>query len=472
MQTHAPRWQTVVGLLVFALLCGGATLAVWRSFGGSVPLQARGYPFSVDLKQASNLQVGAAVRVAGVDVGHVTAVTPAGRGARVTAELERRYVPLHADAHAIPRLKSLLGEAYLQMTLGTPSAPAVPDGGRLAAANVADVARLDDVLDTFDPATRAGVRTLAAGWARALRGRGPALSDALGNAPGAAGSLADAATALDHQRSALSAIIDHGGAVLEAVGRRQGAVRALITQGDAVFAATAARDRDLTGVVRDLPPTLAQLRRTAGQLDRSVPALDAATRALVPPARALRPALTATRRALPSVERLFNAATPVLRTAHRGLPAATRTVRRSGPTLAAAHAALRSFLPALQFLAVDPNLLIAAAANLDDLANPYVTDQNGNRQHYAKAVPLVWNEIVGGLSKQLPSSRQNPYPRPGSLGDLAHGGLRAWSCDNVHNPPVVPVIPPGTGAPPCLLQGPYDYRGHVASYPRLLPSPP
>src|ERR1017187_3060224 len=98
MQNRTPTGRDIGVPLLFAMSCVGLTVYLWLTFGGTIPLTAQGYRFSVLLPQASNVVPPGAVRIAGINVGHVVSVSRAGNGARITAELNPRFAPLRADA--------------------------------------------------------------------------------------------------------------------------------------------------------------------------------------------------------------------------------------------------------------------------------------------------------------------------------------------------------------------------------------
>jgi phospholipid/cholesterol/gamma-HCH transport system substrate-binding protein len=104
-------------------------------------------------------------------------------------------------------------------------------------------------------------------------------------------------------------------------------------------------------------------------------------------------------------------------------------------------------------------------ANAGQINNGELTAPGVGAIHYAAGALTVWNETVGGWVKKLPTNRSNPYPEPGSEDDIASGGLRAFDCRNTGNP--LWLLPTGTGAPHCLLQGPWKFDGVTAYYPRL-----
>jgi hypothetical protein len=80
------------------------------------------------------------------------------------------------------RTKTLLGEAYIDLSPGTPSARKLHEGGTLPAGQVEPTQQLDQVLGAFDEPTRDALKRFLADFSRALRGRSQDLNDALGNA--------------------------------------------------------------------------------------------------------------------------------------------------------------------------------------------------------------------------------------------------------------------------------------------------
>lgn len=459
--------RLVLAPVGFALLAVVLAMAAWSSFGGALPLGADDYTVSVTVPQADNLQTGAAVRSAGVDVGRVVDVERDGRVVRVELAIDGEYAPLRRDARVAVRAKSLIGEAYVQLTLGTGSADAVADRGDLPLAASISTRRLDDVLATFDPRTRGSVRRFVSGLQTAVEDRGIDLSATLGEAQPAALESADLAELVDRQRGALRRLIRDGGAVLNDAGEREGAVRELVRQGNAVLGVTARRSAAVTAIARRLPGFLDELEGASDEVTRAAPDLLATVRALEPVVPRLDPGLGSLQAVLPPARALFADLPPTLTSVRRGAPALTRLLRSLRPALDGLYPALREIIPAVEFAAEDPTFLTATAANLASAANTYVPGPNGSKQRYVRAVPMLWNEIVAGLEQPLPTSRQNQYPRPGSLSTIGRETPRSWSCDHVDNPPAIPVVPPGTGAPPCVTQGPYAYRGRTAYYPRL-----
>jgi phospholipid/cholesterol/gamma-HCH transport system substrate-binding protein len=113
------------------------------AIGGS-----KGKLYRVKLDHAAGLVKDNAVKIAGVKVGKVAAV----KVEHKTAVLELRVDPeveLHADAEAIVRAKSLLGEKYLQLDPGSLEAAVLPDGAELT--KVRTVFEIDEMLNALQP---------------------------------------------------------------------------------------------------------------------------------------------------------------------------------------------------------------------------------------------------------------------------------------------------------------------------------
>jgi virulence factor Mce-like protein len=459
------------------LLIGVALLGIlvvlfgWRAFGGTLPLQPQGYRVEVPLPEALNMEVGADVLISGVHVGDVVAVGQDDFRPVVTVELAQEYAPLRAGAAAIPRTKSLLGEAYIEMTAGRVGSAAIPDGGRLPESSVRESQPLDKVLEAFTPAARRNFQRFVKGAAGAVRGRGQELSASIADAAPATTQLADVLTTLAVQRDDVSALIANSGQVFGALGEREGALADAVTAGNAVLASTARRERDLRATVRGLPGFLRSLTGVSRRIEAASGEVDRAVVALRPAAPKVAPVLRELETTAPVASQTFERLLPTMAAGERGLPAARRLVTAVGPSFADAHLPLREVIPVLELLAEVRGSVVAFFANVAQLVNGTVELPGGVTGGVVSAVPSVWNETIGGWVKKLPSSRYNPYPKPGSAREIARGGLLSYDCRHTGNRLYVP--PTGLqGAPPCREQGPWTFGGTTAYYPRLQLSPP
>src|SRR3954454_23745172 len=311
MQKQAPTFTQIATMAVFALSCFGLLLFLWLSFGGTVPLQPKGYRFQADFPSAVQLSEQADVRISGVNVGKVVHLVKRTGRTRATIELDGQYAPLPADSRAMLRSKTLLGETYVALTPGNKHGPKIADGGTLPIGNVRTQVELDEVLRAFDPPTRKAMHQWLAGMSASLRGRSEDLSDALGNLAPAAEGGADLLSVLDAQHDAVRRLTSDSGKVFGAIGSRAGDVQALVRSGDRLFAATAARNRALSDTIHELPPFLAQTRTTLRTAQAAAGEARPFIRALEPVAALLRPALQDTAALAPDAKRLFQRTDPL-----------------------------------------------------------------------------------------------------------------------------------------------------------------
>ena len=186
MQQEAPTLGRVLTIAAFALSCFGLLLYLWVSFGGAIPLAPKGYRFRASFPQAVQLADQADVRVAGISIGKVVSegLDPAGNRTVATIEVDPQFAPIHVDARAILRQKTLLGETYIELTPGTAGSPTIPEGGMLADGRIGRAVTLDQVVQAFDPVTRQAFRNWQRDLAAGTAGRGRASTTRSATCPG------------------------------------------------------------------------------------------------------------------------------------------------------------------------------------------------------------------------------------------------------------------------------------------------
>ena len=119
--------ELVVGIFVLAGLACLAYLAIHL---GKMEVVGSGYKVYVTFDNISGLKNGAAVEIAGVDVGRVESIqlSPNDRAA-VTLRLEPG-LKLHEDAIASIRTKGIIGDKFVKLSPGS-SEKLIPPGGRI-----------------------------------------------------------------------------------------------------------------------------------------------------------------------------------------------------------------------------------------------------------------------------------------------------------------------------------------------------
>jgi phospholipid/cholesterol/gamma-HCH transport system substrate-binding protein len=458
--TRAPSAGRVAVMVVFALSCFGLLLYLWLAFGGAAPLGAKGYRFSVEFAEATQLAEQADVRISGVPVGKVVNIGEAPDGGiRAEIELRERYAP--RDARATLRQKTLLGETFVELTPGTRRAPPLAEGATLPRGNVRPTVELDEVLRALDEPTRRRFKALLAGVASGVRERGDELSDALGALPPATESANDLLAVLDAERAAVRALVRDSGRAFGALGRRRAETRALVRAGDALLATTAARASDTEQTFRILPTFLRELRLTLATGERAARDAAPVVAALRRAAPLAAPTLEDVVALLPQLRGLLRDLDPALAAARPGLPALTRTMDDARPLVRALHVAARDLAPIVEYLGAYRSEVMApfmnvAAATQDTFRAPGARDA----LHYLRVLIPVTNEGPVNQPRRLPSNRHNAYMRPRALDRLAEG-LESFDCRHLGNPQTAPVF--GEAPTGCDPMEPWSLGGRPAA---------
>ena len=460
MQKRAPSVSQLAVMVVFALSCFGILLYIWTSFGGPIPLAAKGYRVKASFAEATQLSETADVRISGVTVGRVVGTGQVHGRTQATMQIDRRYVPIPRDTRAILRQKTLLGETYIELTPGDRRSGGLPDGGTLPNAQVAPTTELDEVTRAFDARTRTDLQRMFHGLAVGLAGRGQDLNHALGNLPGFVDDGDTVLRTLDSQHRAVRQLVSDTGVVFGALGRRQGELTGLIQAGDRVFATTAARDRDLAATVRILPVTLAELKPTLEQVRLLSGEAGPVVRALRPGGRALGPALRDVATLAPPLRATFGDLDRVVTASRAGVPALTRVVNSSKPLIEILVPVLREAQPVVDYLSLYKEELVSQISGLAAGTQGSVNkDASGQPLHYVRVVVPFTSEGAATQGQRLGSNRHNPYFLPLALNRLKQG-LLSFDCQNVGNPAFDP-------APPCLEQPHLLFRGRATAYPHI-----
>lgn len=141
---NVSRSSIALGLFVVGTL----GLLVWLAVSLGAVRGARGASYEVRLEHAAGLVEDNAVRIAGVQVGHIETIAVDHDDAVLTLRIDTS-VALHEDASAIVRAKSLLGEKYLQIDPGNREAPVLAAGSSIERTRVAF--EVDQVLNALKP---------------------------------------------------------------------------------------------------------------------------------------------------------------------------------------------------------------------------------------------------------------------------------------------------------------------------------
>jgi virulence factor Mce-like protein len=472
VNTLAPKRSSIAAMVVFTATCVGLLLFLWLSFGGTIPLQPQGYRFTVEFSDAVQLGTQADVRIAGVNVGKVVSVSPdATTGlTRAVIEVDPRYVPRPADTRAILRQKSLLGETYVELSFGNPHGPMLPDGGRLPEAQVAPTVQLDEILSTFDPATRRAFQAWMVQSGIALTARGQDFNDAIAQLYPFATNVESVLAVLRRDQQATSVLLHDGGQVLSAAAASPAHLQGLIRNADAVFAVTAEQQRELEATVRAFPAFLIATRQTVARLDRFAVATQPLVNELRPAALQLSPALEAIDTLAPVLRDLMNYLGPLNAAAPAGVPALERFLNQSVPLLSRLAPYLGGLVPVINYINSYRREIAAFFANSTAATQATAQSFTGTKLvHYVRASVPVNPETLTEYPARPYSNRSNPYLQPGGYDQLLRGlpVFGSYLCTNNPLPTIGPSVPANLasilrsvyytdnpGGPPCRAQAP------------------
>ncbi|MGD8564350.1 MAG: MlaD family protein, partial [Desulfarculaceae bacterium] len=125
--------EAKVGVFVLA---GLAVLAYMTIRLGSLKLgEPEAYRIWAVFDHATGLKKNAPVEMAGIAIGTVETITLYKGRAKITMLIDKK-VALPADSSAFVRTRGVLGDKYVSLEMGSPGAPPLKDGERLAKAKV------------------------------------------------------------------------------------------------------------------------------------------------------------------------------------------------------------------------------------------------------------------------------------------------------------------------------------------------
>ena len=409
---------------------------------------------------------GADVRIAGVNVGRVTAVVNKGVNSFVTVDISQQYAPIPRDTRAILRQKTLLGEAYVALSSGTGSGPKLADGGTIPQSQVAPTQQLDKVLNAFGKPTQLDLQEFLSGSATALAGRGEDLNSGFGNLDPALADLDTIVGVLDGEQGSVHQLLSSGATVFTTLGQRSADLQSLITAGDQVLSATASRNASTDGD-RQRPTRVPEVRlrmtldHARSTLSLAKPSLDA----LLPAAPLLAPTLQGLITLSGPALRLLHAAPRLVSDSLVALPAITRFERAFRPGLDALEPAVQQVSPIISFIGLYRRELVTAMSNLAaSLEARAPSNAPGGTTNYLRSLAVVGNDSIFGQTVREPTNRSNAYFSPGELANLNNGGLRAASCANTGNKSQSRGVFPNV---PCKVQPGFRWGGLTRYFPHV-----
>jgi virulence factor Mce-like protein len=496
MQKQAPSLGKILIAAGFALSCFGLLLFLWITFGGPIPLAPESYRFTANFPEATTLAKEADVRIGGVSVGKVKDVQLADNqdASEATIEIEPKYAPISSDARAILRLKTLLGETYVELTPGGADAPVslgsaversdsvnaeakpIPEGGHLADSQVQPATQIDEIFNAFDKSTRTAFQGWQQSWAQAIAGRGQDLNDAFGNAGPFVTETAQIVHTLEAQRPALHGLISDAGAVLEAATEHDQELAGAVTGANQTFGALADSDRRLAQSVKILPTFETEAKLTLDRLDRFRQNAQPLVTDLLPVASDVTPTLRSVRRFSPYLESLMPKVGDEIAAAKTGLPGLRDTLDKLQPAVDQLDPVLANVNPIVRYLGAYKGYLtdfFNAPAGLAGTLTPIAGEPAP--RHTLRQFAFLSPEAAGIYPFRPSSNRGDAYPPPAPVvtAEAARAGaLPSFDCKNTDYPPTgtgfntdedeytwLQSPPVSVGFPPCVAAGSFANFG-------------
>ncbi len=276
-------------------------VVVYFGFTKKIPFK-HGYTIHAEFASALDIHPKSPVRVAGVNVGQVTAIKRQGNTGLVTMEIESKGLPIHSDATMKIRPRIFLeGNWFVDLSPGSPSAPELHSGATIPIAQTADPVQIDQLLDALNTDTRENLQHFLIYYGQALTEYPGAKEDAE-QEPDARGLNAAQAlnktyriappslrgTAVVQQAfggvtpNDLSKLVDSIGKVTAALNVHEQALGELIGNFNTFFAAFAAESKGLTKLVSELPHNLHNITQAFVALQSSFAPSQAFAHAIIP----------------------------------------------------------------------------------------------------------------------------------------------------------------------------------------------
>jgi phospholipid/cholesterol/gamma-HCH transport system substrate-binding protein len=259
------------------------------------------YSLNADFQNASGLVTGDNVLIGPAAVGTISSISLARNGeARVKMALRGGVGPMHQGTVARIAEDSLSGIAskYVLLEPGPSEAPAIGDGGAITDTHTYSEVNIDQLFDTFDPMTRAGLSGFIQGEAASLKGRGRQANQALKYLAPGLQTTSQLTAELTRDQPTFDQLVVQGGNALSALASRSQQLSQLIANTSTATGAIASQSQALQQALGLLPGTLHQATTTFSGLQTTLNSLDPLVAASKPAVRRLPQFLAALRKTI------------------------------------------------------------------------------------------------------------------------------------------------------------------------------
>jgi phospholipid/cholesterol/gamma-HCH transport system substrate-binding protein len=409
------------------------------------------YTLNADFESASGLVNGDNVLIGPAAVGTINSISLTENGqARVQMSLRGGVGPMHQGTVARIFEDSLSGIAskYVALEPGPRQGPEIPDGGVITTTHTYSEVNIDQIFDTFDPLTLAGLRGLIRGEAASLEGRGVEANQALKYLAPGLQTTSQLTAELTRDQPTFDQLVVQGADALSALASRSQQLSQLIANTSTATGAIASQSQALQAALGLLPSTLRRATTTFAGLRTTLDALDPLVAASKPAVRQLPEFLASLRRVIevgiPTIGALNDlihnpAGAGDLTTLAQSTPELARIAATAFPEMIKQLDDSQNQVAYLRNYTPD---VMAALTNLGQAGATY--DANG---HYVRTQPGLFPfalDSANQLQTQFPSQR---YDRLHAVHDRCPGSASQATPDG-SAPQSVPgcstsAVPPG-----------------------------
>ncbi len=324
IKNHAVDFAAIIVLLLLSVVVAGYVLTQERF---RFPfIDAAPYTLNAEFStaQAVTPGQGQSVRVSGVYVGQIGAVTLKNGLADVRLDISQKYKHLvHTDATALLRPKTGLKDMFVELNPGSKQAPLAKQGFTIPVGNTNPDVNVDEILSSLDSDSRSYLSLLVNGAGQGLKGKGGTeLAQVFERFEPTHRDLARLNKAVAVRGRDLSQLVNSLQRLNTSLATKQSQIVQLIDSSSTVFRAFASEDGNLSRAIVDLPGTLRQTTDTLQRVQRFAKLLGPTATSLLPAARSL----PAANKALVA---LAKPSTPIIKNQIRPFVVASRPLVRN-----------------------------------------------------------------------------------------------------------------------------------------------
>jgi phospholipid/cholesterol/gamma-HCH transport system substrate-binding protein len=251
-----------------------------------------GYTVKADFQNAAQLVKGNLVQTGGASVGKVKTIdlTPDGQ-AEVTMSINKDYAPLRRGTLATIRQASLSGVAnrYVDLRMAPAGAEKIPDGGVIGQDSTTTAVDLDQLFNTFDPATRKALAGVIKGSKNQIEGQGKQFNEGIAYLNPSLAASSTLFRELNRDTPLLERFIVSSSQLVTDIADRKDDVSGLVDDLATTTTAIGNQKQALADSIAKLPPFMRRANTTFVNLRAALDDLDPLVDESKPVAKKLRP---------------------------------------------------------------------------------------------------------------------------------------------------------------------------------------